>query len=146
MLLSLISLIQKQILNNEIKTKKNTLLIYILAFEGHQCQKNKRTKYFFVCFSKKWLFWYNFSYPHLKFWIFGILKNFGPLLAKFLALTSIVIAFIQARLLRGKGASILVLTDQIIPHSDILHEFSQMEKPYPYPFFNRNYSVVDWFL
>jgi len=30
-------------------------------------------------------------------------------------------ASIQARPLRGKGASILVLADRINPHSDILH-------------------------
>ena len=36
---------------------------------------------------KKWLFCYNLFYPHLKFWIFLILTNFGPFLAKCLALT-----------------------------------------------------------
>ena len=35
----------------------------------------------------KKLFCYNLSYPHIRFWIFWILKNVGPLLAKFLALT-----------------------------------------------------------
>ena len=48
--------------------------------------KNKWAKYFFVCLSKKWWFSYNLSYPHLRFWIFWILKIFGLLLAKFLAL------------------------------------------------------------
>ena len=49
--------------------QKITSLVYFLAFEGHLSQKkstNKETKPFFVCFSKNWLFCYNFSYPHLK--------------------------------------------------------------------------------
>ena len=37
-------------------------------------------------FDEKGFFSYNFSYPHLKFWVFWILKNFSPLLAKCLAL------------------------------------------------------------
>ena len=45
--------------------------------------KQKWTKYFFfICFWIKWLFCYNLSYPHLKFWIFWILINFDPLLAR----------------------------------------------------------------
>ena len=61
-----------------------------LAFEGHLSQKIKKTykwSNFLFVLAKKWLFCYNLSYHHLKFWIFWILKNFVPLLAKFLALT-----------------------------------------------------------
>ena len=94
--------IQKiQILNEDKKNynKKNTFCqnkqknFFTRSFFGfwwsskRKKSTNKRTKYFFVCFSKKCLFCFNFSYPHLEFWNFWILKNFGPLFAKILELT-----------------------------------------------------------
>ena len=47
----------------------------------------------FVSFSKKWLFFYNLSYLHLKFWIFWILKNVEPVLANLFTSTVKISAF-----------------------------------------------------
>ena len=53
----------------------------------YQSQKiNERSNFLFVVANSDF-FCYDCSHPHLKFWIFCILENFGLLLAKFLALT-----------------------------------------------------------
>ena len=59
-------------------------LVLLLCFwffgglEDPQKPKNKRVKYFFFCFSKKWLFFDNLYYPYLEFTIFRILKKKLP--------------------------------------------------------------------
>ena len=53
---------------------------WLFGLDDTQKLKDKQAKYF-LC--KKWVFCYNLSYPHLKFWIIWILKIFGSCFGQF---------------------------------------------------------------
>ena len=80
--------------------QKNPLKIWGFCFFGlkaPQKRKNKRTKYFFFCFSKKWLFCYYLSLSYLAVRVIGTRQVLQSLMDAKLSLIDCVCLDIQIK-------------------------------------------------